>query len=99
LQKLDDYERVHAHTSAMKRTLKKSLTGDEHLAFIKQCESYIRILQSENKLISAQPIVREGVVISKSGSDWAQRDIANDTQVQVGYYHIRANDMEEAIAK
>jgi len=42
---------------------KKSLTEDQHLAFIQQCVNYIGILKGENKLIAAQPIVKEGVVI------------------------------------
>ena len=76
---------------------KNSLTADQHLAFIKKCESYISILKSKNKLIAAQPIVREGVVLKKSGSDWTEKDIATDKETQVGYYHILANDIDEAI--
>jgi len=76
---------------------KKSLTEEQHLAFIKQCESYIGILKSENKLIAAQPIVREGVVIKKSDTGWIEKDIANDKETQVGYYHILASDFEEAV--
>lgn len=76
---------------------KESLTTDEHLAFIKKCENYIGILKSENKLVAAQPIVREGIVVKKSGNGWVERDIANDSEVQVGYYHILANDIDEAI--
>ena len=45
---------------------KKSLTTDEHLEFIKKCEIYISRLKSESKLIAAQPLIREGVVLSKS---------------------------------
>jgi hypothetical protein len=76
---------------------KKSLTADQHLAFIKQCEVYIGNLKSENKLIAAQPIVREGVVIKKSENGWMEKDIAADSETQVGYYHILANDIAEAI--
>jgi hypothetical protein len=76
---------------------KKSLTEDQHLAFIKQCEVYIGILKSENKLIAAQPIVREGVVLKKTDNGWTEKDIATDKETQVGYYHILANDLEEAI--
>jgi hypothetical protein len=76
---------------------KESLTSEQHLAFIKKCETYIGILKKENKLIAAQPIVREGVVIKKSGSGWTEKDIAADTETQVGYYHILANDLNEAI--
>jgi hypothetical protein len=76
---------------------KKSLTSDEHLAFIKKCESYIGILKSENKLIAAQPIVREGVVIRKSKNGWTETDVETDAETQVGYYHILARDINEAI--
>ena len=76
---------------------KKSLTDEQHLAFIKKCESYIGSLKSENKLIAAQPIVREGVVLKKSESGWTEKDIATDKETQVGYYHILANDIDEAI--
>ena len=76
---------------------KSALSDAEHLAFIKQCEVYIGKLKTENKLVAAQPIVREGMVIRRSGSGWTERDIASDTEVQVGYYHILATDMAEAI--
>jgi hypothetical protein len=76
---------------------KKSLSSDEHLAFIKKCEAYIDALKKEKKLISAQPLVREGIVISKSDSGWTEKNIASDAEVQVGYYHILADDIEDAI--
>lgn len=76
---------------------KKSLTESEHLAFIKKCETYISVLKNQNKLIAAQPIVRTGVVIKKLDDSWIERDIANDSEVQVGYYHIIAEDIDDAI--
>jgi hypothetical protein len=80
------------------RNAKNSLTADEHLAFIKKCEVYISGLKKEHKLISAQPLIREGVVITKSHDEWAEQDIVETTAVQVGYYHIQANNIEEAIS-
>jgi hypothetical protein len=76
---------------------KKYLTTDQHNAFIKKCETYIGKLKSEKKLIAAQPIVREGVVIKKSENGWTEKEIVKDKEVQVGYYHILAEDIEEAI--
>jgi hypothetical protein len=76
---------------------KKSLTDTQHIAFIKQCEKYIGILKSENKLIAAQPIVREGVVLKKTDNGWSEKDITTDKETQVGYYHILAMDLGEAI--
>jgi hypothetical protein len=76
---------------------KQTLSADEHLSFIKQCEIYISILKKESKLIAAQPLVREGVVISKSNNEWIEKNISSDEEVQVGYYHIFAKDIDEAI--
>ena len=77
---------------------KKSLTPEQHLEFIKKCEVYIGKLKSMNKLIAAQPLVREGILIKKSGNEWIEKNISITGEVQVGYYHIRAKDMEEAIS-
>jgi hypothetical protein len=76
---------------------KNMLPTDKHTEFIKKCETYIGKLKSENKLIAAQPIVREGVVIRKSGEVWKLKDIALDAETNVGYYHIMAKDIDEAI--
>jgi hypothetical protein len=76
---------------------KKSLTEEQHLAFIKQCEIYIGNLKRENKLIAAQPIVREGVVIKRTENGWLKKNIEKDKETQVGYYHILATDLDEAI--
>ena len=76
---------------------KLSLTESEHLAFIKRCEVYINDLKKENKLIAAQPLIREGVIVSKAANNWNEKNICYDKEIQVGYYHIRAVDINEAI--
>ena len=76
---------------------KAALSSEEHLAFVKKCEVYIGKLKSQNKLIAAQPIIREGFVVSRSGNVWKKIAVNPDNEVQVGYYHIRANDIDEAI--
>ena len=76
---------------------KKSLTSEEHLAFIKKCEVYINALKSKNKLIAAQPLIREGIIIKKENNGWSETNIDVDSQVQVGYYHIRAENINDAI--
>ena len=77
---------------------KAALTPDQHLAFIKSCEVYINKLKAADNLIAAQPIVREGFIVAKTASGWTNVAIDPTKEVQVGYYHIRANSMEEAIA-
>ncbi|MGZ4054771.1 MAG: YciI family protein [Bacteroidia bacterium] len=76
---------------------KAALSADEHLAFVKKCEVYIGKLKAENKLIAAQPIVREGFIISKTGTEWNKIAVDPTKEVQVGYYHIRAKDLNEAV--
>ncbi|MBS1600764.1 MAG: hypothetical protein JST75_21270 [Bacteroidetes bacterium] len=76
---------------------KAALSPEQHLEFVKQCEVYINKLKSAGKLIAAQPIVREGVHISKTGKDWNVANVDPSKEVQVGYYHILANSMDDAI--
>ena len=77
---------------------KAALTSDEHLAFIKKCEVYIGRLKADGNLIAAQPIVRQGVIVSKDTNGWKNVSIDPTKEVQVGYYHIMAADIGEAIA-
>ena len=76
---------------------KESLTKEEHYEFIKKCETYISRLKSEKKLIAAQPLLREGIEIKKPGGVWNEKDISSDSEIHVGYYHILADDIHEAI--
>lgn len=77
---------------------KAALSPERHLQFIKQCEVYINGLKKESKLIAAQPLLREGVIISGIEEGWKEIPLSPDKEVQVGYYHILAKDMHEAIA-
>ncbi len=79
------------------RDAKKSLTKEEHRTFIKKCEVYISLLKGRNQLIAAQPLVRDGVVIKRAGNKWYETNIVSGAEVQVGYYHILANNLEEAV--
>ncbi|MBI1781843.1 MAG: hypothetical protein HYR66_10805 [Sphingobacteriales bacterium] len=77
---------------------KAALSKDDHLSFVKQCEIYIGKLKAANKLIAAQPIVREGYTVTKAGNEWNIDPVDATKQIQVGYYHILADNMDEAIA-
>jgi hypothetical protein len=73
-------------------------SADRHEQFLKACETYIGNLKREGKLISAQPLVREGKIVSGEKGAWKEVPFNETKEVQVGYYHIRARDMEDAIA-
>lgn len=71
---------------------------EQHHEFLKKCEVYIGNLKREGKLISAQPLVREGKIISGKAGEWKDVSLNETGEVQVGYYHILAKDLDEAIA-
>ena len=76
---------------------KAALSPDEHLAFVKKCETYIGKLKAGGNLVAAQPILREGYLLSRNGGNWNQKTLDPKGETQVGYYHLRARTVEEAI--
>jgi hypothetical protein len=75
-----------------------SWSPEQHQQFLKKCEDYIGSLTKEGKLKSAQPLVREGKIISGSKGAWRDGPFNETKEVIVGYYHILAEDFDEAIA-
>ena len=76
---------------------KMTLSPVKHQQFLKGCETYIGKLKKEGRLISAQPIEREGDIISCSNNEWKDVPFNETKEVIGGYYHIRAEDLSEAI--
>lgn len=75
-----------------------SWPAERHTEFLKQCEAYINGLTAEGRLISAQPLEREGTMVSGRAGAWQERPFNEADEVQVGYYRIRADNLGEAIA-
>jgi hypothetical protein len=75
-----------------------SWSPEKHQQFLKRCEDYIGNLTKEGKLKSAQPLVREGKIISGSKGAWKDGPFNESKEVIVGYYHILAEDLSDAIA-
>jgi hypothetical protein len=75
-----------------------SQSPEEHEEFLEKCSVYINSLNKEGKLIAAQPFVRQGVIISKVSDSWKEVPFDQHHEIQVGYYHILADDINEAIA-
>ncbi len=72
-------------------------SSEKHVQFVKKCMEYIDRLTSAGKLIAAQPLVREGAIISVLNGAWQETPFNKSGEVQVGYYHIRAKDLAEAV--
>jgi hypothetical protein len=62
------------------------------------CRVYIEELTKSGSLISAQPLIREGKMLSGSNGAWLESPYSESREVIVGYYHILAKDLDEAIA-
>ena len=71
---------------------------DQHQEFLQKCEVYIGKLKAEGKLKSAQPLLREGKMVSGSKGSWKEASFTDTKEVIVGYYHILAADLNEAVA-
>jgi len=54
-------------------------------------------LKAAGKLKSAQPLVREGKMISGSKGDWTENNFTETKEVIVGYYHLLADDLNDAV--
>jgi hypothetical protein len=76
---------------------KMTLNSDKHFEFVKQCEVYIEELRKQGRLIAAQPLIKEGVILSSTKEGWKEIPFDKDAEGQAGYYHILAKDLHEAI--
>jgi hypothetical protein len=75
----------------------KTWTAERHLLFVQQCEAYINGLKRDGRLQAAQPLIKDGAVLSKSAGDWKITPLNTAEEIQVGYYHVRAENLKEAI--
>ncbi len=74
------------------------LPSDKEQEFLKKCEVYIEDLKKQGKLIGAQPLGEEGRIISNKRGVWKEAPYNESKEINAGYYHIRAKDLEDAVA-
>ena len=77
---------------------KSALSPEQQQQFLNDCMVYIQNLIKDGKLKGAQPLVREGKMISGRPGAFKDGPYNESKEIIVGYYHIIAKDMEEAIA-
>jgi len=77
---------------------KAALSPEQQQQFLKACQVYIEDLMKKGNLKSAQPLVREGIMVSGSVGAFKDGPYNETKEIIVGYYHILANDLDEAIA-
>ncbi len=76
---------------------KTDFSAEKDKEFLNACKVYIEALQKDGKMISAQPLIREGKMISGATGAWKEAAYAEGKEVIVGYYHILANDLDDAV--
>lgn len=76
---------------------KDNFSPQMHMEFVNKCSVYIEGLQRAGKLLAAQPMMREGVLLFKNSGDWETTPFNEHNEIVVGYYHILANGVAEAI--
>jgi hypothetical protein len=72
-------------------------TDEREKEFLDACRVYIEKLKKNGNLVSAQPLVREGVMLSGTEGKWEKAPYKESKEVIVGYYHIMADDLDDAI--
>jgi len=77
---------------------KAALSPEQQQQFLNACMVYIEDLMKKGNLKSAQPLVREGKMISGSPGSFKDGPYNESAEIIVGYYHLLANDLDEAVA-
>ncbi|GAC1313325.1 MAG: hypothetical protein NVSMB24_36390 [Mucilaginibacter sp.] len=76
---------------------KATFSPEEDRAFLEACRVYIEKLTKNGNMISAQPLVREGKMLSGGMGSWQTGPFSESKEVIVGYYHIKTNNIDEAL--
>jgi len=74
------------------------MSPEKYTEFLNAVGTYIEGLMKSGNLIGAQPLLREGAMISGKPGAFKDGPFVESKEVIVGYYHILANDLDEAIA-
>ncbi len=75
-----------------------SMSSEKQLKFLEACQVYIENLKKIKKLIEAQPMEREGAVVTGTAGNYREEGFKASGEVIVGYYHIFASNLTDAIA-
>jgi hypothetical protein len=73
-----------------------ALSPEQYQLHIKKVGSYIDNLVKEGKLKGAQPLAMDGLMMHGNRGVFKDGPFVESKEVIVGYYHILANDLDEA---
>ena len=75
-----------------------NFSPEQQQQHVEKVSDYIESLIKKGQLKSAQPLEMEGVVISGNSHQLLDGPFNESKEVILGYYHILAKDMNEAVA-
>jgi hypothetical protein len=75
-----------------------AMSPEQKQEFLLKVQTYIGNLMKEGKLKSAQPLVSQGKMISGHKGAFKDGPFNESKELIVGYYHIVARDLDEAVA-
>jgi hypothetical protein len=67
---------------------------EEH---IQKVGAFIQKTVSQGKMKNAQPLIPSGVILSNEEGNYTDKKINEKEEMILGYYHIQAENMDEAI--
>ncbi len=76
---------------------KAALSPEQQQKFLSDCMVYIENLKKSGNLKAAQPLIREGRMVSGSVGAFKDGPYNETREIIVGYYHILAKDLDDAI--
>jgi hypothetical protein len=74
-----------------------NMSSEEQQKHVQKIGAYIGNLMKEGKLKGAQPLEMEGKIIQGKKGVFKDGPFNESKEVIVGYFHILANDLQEAI--
>lgn len=73
------------------------LSKDLQEKHIEKVGGFIHDIIATGNMKSAQPLLPNGVMISNNGSNFSESPLDEKEEMIVGYYHIQAENMNDAI--
>jgi hypothetical protein len=77
---------------------KAALSARQQQDFLQACEVYIKELRENGNLLAAQPLEKEGRIISGNPGAFQEGPYQETSETMVGYYHILAPGLDAAVA-
>ena len=74
-----------------------NLSPEEQQKHVEKVGAYIQELMKSGKMKSAQPLENEGAIVSLKNGSIVDGPYNETKEVISGYYHLMANDLQEAI--